>query len=270
MSQMQGPVFPPPVAGMVSPDGYYLWDGARWVPRWQPPAPVVPFFRSGSTLALWARIGIALNMLALLLMIVADAGRVNITSRIISGEGVSLVDAQASDDFVRLSSVLELGTLLLAAVAFSLWIHRATSNGPALGGAQLRFTPGWAVGWFYVPIANLFRPFQVVSEVWRTSDPRVGMTTAEQRAAMKVSPLVTAWWTLFVLAALISRYVFFSIRSDTADSLHGAAIADIVGSVSLIVAGILAVALVGAIDTRQTQKHLATLAPAPAPASASA
>jgi hypothetical protein len=243
---------------MVSPDGFYLWDGVRWVPRWMSPAPqAVPFFRAASGLALWARIGIALNMLALLLAIVADVGRVNITSRILNGEIVTLADAQASDNFVRLSAVLELGTFVIAVIAFCMWIHLATSNGPALGGAQLRFTPGWAVGWFFVPIANLVRPYQAVSEVWRTSDPGVGLTTAEQRARMKVSPLVSVWWILLVLAGLISRFVFFNARNDTADSLHSSAIADIVGSALLIIAGFLAVALVGAIDTRQTEKHLA-------------
>jgi hypothetical protein len=262
MTQIQGPSYPTASVGMVSPDGFYLWDGFRWVPRLMSSAPqAVPLFRSGSGIALWARIGIALNMLALLLTIVADVGRVHITSRILNGEIVTLADAQASDDFVRLSAVLELGTFLIAVIAFCMWIHRATSNGPALGGSQLRFTSGWAVGWFFVPIANLIRPYQAVSEVWRTSDPQVGLTTAEQRATMKVSPLVGAWWILFVVAGFISRFVFLNGHNDTADSLRSSAIADIVGSSVLIVAGFLAVALVGAIDTRQMEKHLGAQIP---------
>ena len=60
---------------------------------------------------------------------------------------------------------------LLAAVAFCVWIHRAASNLPALGRYGMKFTPGWCVGWFFIPFANLVKPFQAVKELWRASHP---------------------------------------------------------------------------------------------------
>lgn len=46
-------------------------------------------------------------------------------------------------------------------VVFLCWVYRANYNCRQWGAAGMRFTPGWSVGWFFVPIMNLFRPLQV-------------------------------------------------------------------------------------------------------------
>jgi hypothetical protein len=44
----------------------------------------------------------------------------------------------------------------VTSVAFFVWLHRANRNLPALGAIGLKFTPGWAVGCFFVPLVNVF------------------------------------------------------------------------------------------------------------------
>ena len=39
------------------------------------------------------------------------------------------------------------------------------------GAGGLRYTPGWAVGWLFVPFANLVVPYFVFTEIWRNSIP---------------------------------------------------------------------------------------------------
>jgi len=79
-----------------------------------------------------------------------------------------------------------------AIIAFSLWTHRATRNLPALGGRGLRFTPGWAVGWFFIPLANFVMPYLVFAEIWRHSDPQ--QRNLDGSGDKKTSPLVGCWW----------------------------------------------------------------------------
>ena len=50
-------------------------------------------------------------------------------------------------------------------VLFFVWIRRANINADALVRSRMEFTPGWAVGWFFVPFANLFKPYQVMAEI---------------------------------------------------------------------------------------------------------
>lgn len=73
------------------------------------------------------------------------------------------------------------------AVAFCRWFYRAYANLPALGERTPRFTPGWAIGYFFIPFLNLFRPYQAAKEIW---------------AASTRSPhgLLVAWWALWLLA----------------------------------------------------------------------
>jgi hypothetical protein len=52
---------------------------------------------------------------------------------------------------------------------FAIWTHRVSTNIHALGGQRIRFTPSWAIGWYLVPIANLWMPYLVMNEIWRVS-----------------------------------------------------------------------------------------------------
>lgn len=53
--------------------------------------------------------------------------------------------------------------------AFMMWTFRAAHNLRALGALALKTTPGWAVGWYFVPIANLWKPYQAGIEIWQAS-----------------------------------------------------------------------------------------------------
>ena len=44
------------------------------------------------------------------------------------------------------------------------------------GGRRLRYRPWWAVGAWLLPVFSLFRPKQVLNDVWRASDPHLPPT----------------------------------------------------------------------------------------------
>ena len=79
--------------------------------------------------------------------------------------------------------------LLGAALAVPMWIHRCYRNLPALG-SRGHFSPAWAAGCWFVPIANLVLPYGAVRDVWAASRPR-GRWNAG---------LVAAWWLAWLTA----------------------------------------------------------------------
>lgn len=82
---------------------------------------------------------------------------------------------------------------VLTPVVVLFWVQCASSNVRALGATGLKFTPGWAVGWYFVPIANLWKPFQAMLEIWRASaNPR-------EWQRQSGSALLWCWWSLWVL-----------------------------------------------------------------------
>jgi hypothetical protein len=84
---------------------------------------------------------------------------------------------------------------LITAVVFCVWIYRANANARALGASDMSITPGWSAGWFFVPFANLVKPFIAVREIWNASD-----SDPRDVSASGGTPLiVAAWWCTWIL-----------------------------------------------------------------------
>ena len=82
---------------------------------------------------------------------------------------------------------------VVTAVLLLLWIHRANHNARQLGAADMDFTPMRAVGWYFVPVAWFWKPYEVMKEIWRASvDP------SDWRGA-SVSRLLRYWWVLWIV-----------------------------------------------------------------------
>ena len=86
-----------------------------------------------------------------------------------SGEPVDEARAEGIDARQAMIGVVQVGLFLACAIVFSMWFHRAHKNLKAGGLNDLQYTPGWAVGGFFVPFLNLVRPFQLINEVWAGS-----------------------------------------------------------------------------------------------------
>lgn len=57
-------------------------------------------------------------------------------------------------------------------VSFLAWFSRSYRNLRALGAEGLEYSPGVAVGWWFVPIGNCWKPFGVAVEIWKARTPR--------------------------------------------------------------------------------------------------
>jgi hypothetical protein len=73
---------------------------------------------------------------------------------------------------------------------------------------RLRFTPGWAVGWWFVPFANLVKPFQTVRELWKASDPG-----APDWWGSETLPVIGWWWGGYVVFNILDGIAGAYIRS---------------------------------------------------------
>jgi hypothetical protein len=90
-------------------------------------------------------------------------------------------------------SLVSAAIQIACAVLFCVWFYRVYCNLLALGEPRLRFAPGWAPGGFFVPILNLFRPYQIAGEIWQRSE-----------GAVQGGGPVPLWWALFLGANVVS------------------------------------------------------------------
>ena len=96
----------------------------------------------------------------------------------------------------RLLGAIQLGGAVTVASLFLPWLYHARVNARALGARRLRFKREWTWLGFLVPGLNLVRPAQVVSEVWRSSDPDSDHPLAWQKLPEPF--LLWLWWGLLV------------------------------------------------------------------------
>lgn len=137
-----------------------------------------------------------------LVAVASDYAEIGLLKRAIWGLTVTEAEALANDQRQAVVGLIQLLVFIFTVTSYLMWIHRAHRNLPSLGARGLRFTPGWAVGWFFVPIMNLFRPYQAVSEIWKASGPALSDGTSWKD--IKTPPLIQWWWGFFILANFVS------------------------------------------------------------------
>jgi len=127
--------------------------------------------------------------------IVLTLMELSLLGRLERGDPVGFGVLERNDRNQQIYAVVAVPVLVCAIIALFMWIHRTTRNAWALGIAGLKFTPGWSVIWWLIPIASLFQPYRIVSEVWRASAGELGSET------WKTGPIpgwLPIWWLCFL------------------------------------------------------------------------
>ena len=91
---------------------------------------------------------------------------------------------------------------------FIRWLYRAYSNVDAVDPGARRYAHGWAIGGWFVPILTLWRPKQIVNDVWWAGTP-------EGRPADAWPGLLLAtWWIAFWISNILGQV---ASRTGTGD-----------------------------------------------------
>ena len=146
------------------------------------------------------------NVLQILMLLDAKAGSI-----------IHPSTAQANDVRHQGIAVVVMLTALVGLVSFFVLIYAAHKNLRAFHATRLEFSPGWAVGWFFIPIMNLFKPCQAMFDLWRLSDP-ARMPIPKQPAAEPHSAAIVGWWWGTRLASAIAGQIF-ATASNAATSI---------------------------------------------------
>lgn len=140
-----------------------------------------------------------------------------------------------------ITALLALWAWSIAIFAFCLWEYRMSLNLPAISpGVRLRFAPGAVVLWWFVPVMNLWRPYQVMREIWQVVAPGDHSRT-----------LLIGWWASCLGSAVAGTIVLLSDLVDYNDPLH--ALSHIVHVLEIVITML----LVRRLSRREDLKKLA-------------
>lgn len=207
--------------------------------------------------ARFAIIFLGLVGVAALASLWADLNQLDTIDRLINGERVTRAEAAESDDRVGTTAIIYLLALILSVITYLLWYSRAYRNTIAMGVTRPRYGTRWAVWYWFIPIVSLFRPKQVMNDIWRGSDPDLPNPIGGV-SERPVNPLIHWWWAFWILSLFIGNYatrVTFSPKLLTPEELRSEAVAYVVTDIADIVTVPLAIAVVVVITRRQEARR---------------
>lgn len=216
----------------------------------------VPPFASGHSRTQWVSISLALVVVLDIMAVISDYMQVQLVERAISGQTITMAEALANDSRQADIGTWQLVLFIITAILFLRWIYRAHRNLPSLGASGLKYSPGWAVGGFFIPIWNLFRPFQVTTEIWKASEPTSDTSDELAWQNAPTSPLIASWWILWLVSGFVGNILLqVSLSAETLSEIHTMSWLTLAMDSIEIPAAILAILVVRNIDLRQREKQ---------------
>lgn len=147
----------------------------------------------------------------------------------------SLPGQEGVDAVMGMIALVYLVIFVTTIVLVSKWIYRASRNAHAVG-AGLTISPPWSVGWFFIPVANLWKPFQAMRETWQVS------SQPDAWRSVATPSLLRWWWGLWIVSNILGNLSFR--LSTKIHTVAGAIASDYVDVLSAVIEVPLALALI--------------------------
>jgi hypothetical protein len=179
------PSYPQP-AYSVSP--YRKSRARNSIDRLHGPSPTSQHqYRSPNPLS-WFLIG----LLGLYGMLTASLLSIDVFLTLQPGDAAATAELEPFEVMRLLVLLCTFLVIIFTYTTFGWWIVRTNKNVRALGAVGLRESPGWALGWFFVPLFCIWRPYIAMKQLWHASHDPAGWAM-HGRASF-----VALWWTLWL------------------------------------------------------------------------
>lgn len=166
--------------------------------------------------------------------------------------GVEYTTEQLENNDLRVKFVTIIYGVFFAmsGITFIMWFRRAYYNLHQCH-KDVRFLEGWAAGAWFVPILNLFRPFQIMKELFNLNGyllAKNGIKNIKTFPALYLS----AWWAFWLINnAMIQILNKVSPEADEVESLSNESLFYIGQSIISIIAGLLIIKIIKAYNSRE-------------------
>src|SRR6267143_3321124 len=149
----------------------------------------------------------------------------------------------------RAMTQLKRAALIATAIVWLTWLHWAYGNLGLVGSKRSRFTRGWARGYWFIPLVNLVRAYQVMKDLWLRSD---SLNDRDAYDRLPAPAYLTGWWGLSVTRAVLGVPITLMARDARThiELINATDLGMLVNAVGVI-AGVLAIKVVREIDRRQ-------------------
>ena len=114
---------------------------------------------------------------------------------------------------------------------------------------ELKFSPGWSVGWYFIPFANLVMPYRSLKETYKAS------FKSENWQSIKIPYDFPVWWSTWLLGNWFDWFIFKMLMGDvnTYSELNQISYIEICSNVFLIVNSFFLIRIMNVVCSNQIE-----------------
>lgn len=175
-------------------------------------------FRDSTSLTAWVRYMLYAQIIIAVISLVAVNLEYQLLSDFQSGFYLSqeqaIADAAANDQRQRVIGILTFIIFVVTGFLILRWIHRANYNARQLGAEAMKFSPGWSIGYYFIPVLTLWKPYQAMKEIWQASQ------RPSDWASQSIPNSLPMWWFLWIVSNFLSQVILrLSMSADEIQEL---------------------------------------------------
>ena len=168
-------------------------------------------FRDPSKLTQWLKYllyaSIAIDLIAVLSGVLQYRLLSDFNLGVYSSEALATAAAESNDNRQQVIGFLQISIFIVTTIPFVMWIYRANFNARQLGAQGMQFSPGWSIGYYFIPILWFWKPYQAMREIWQASKDPASWATVQRGS-------ILPWWWFFFLADSMLGQVASRISSQ--------------------------------------------------------
>ena len=115
---------------------------------------------------------------------------------------MAVADAEANDKRQQIIAFSYLAVFIISGILILKWIYQSNQNARYLGAKDMAFTPAWSIGFYFIPIVSLWKPYQAMKEIWQASQ------NPNNWQLEKVSSILGVWWFFWIANSMVGQAVF--------------------------------------------------------------
>jgi hypothetical protein len=211
-------------------------------------------FNNLDNLTKWLKYFIYLQIFSASISVIVGYLEYNLLSRFNKG------DITDGTNYLALADQLEIFQIVVAllysiifiisGIVILRWLYKANQNAHQLGAKNMQFTPAWSIGWYFIPLALLFKPYQAMKELWQTS------IKPSDWYKVAINNIIPIWWALFLFSGFFGRISYkLSTKAESIDDFLWASIISQVSDAMDIPLALISLSLFTKIYLNQKNNH---------------
>ncbi len=174
-------------------------------------------------LLIW--IALAMNCISL----VSSYFQYDLLQTAANGGEISTEAVTSNDNREQAIGIIQIIVFVVSTITFIQWFRRAYFN-LHLRVNRLSHSEGWAAGCWFVPFVNLFRPYQIMKELFQATHLFLKRNEAHTKEHLSTTSL-GLWWTFWIIDCFVGRFAFkYAMKAETIEELTTSTIAQLIAN----------------------------------------